>query len=130
MKDQGFPSKETRNSGSKVNFLPTVKLMIVAGFPKVKIGTTEIPLLVIKAVVANWISFLVLSTGVSAKLVNCTNKIRQVVDKNFIRWFSEEEAKVQLSIGKRVNFKTCLMFFLGYVFSIFHRADTHMFFKK
>ena len=47
IKDQGFPSKEKRNCGSKANrSLPTDKSNIVAGFPKVNIGNIEIPLFV------------------------------------------------------------------------------------
>mgnify|MGYP007065952570 CR=1 FL=1 len=73
MNDQGLPSSDIRNSGSKVNFRPTVKLMMVAGLPKVKMGTTEIPLFVIKVDVANWIGLAVESVGASARLFQLAN---------------------------------------------------------
>jgi len=46
IKDQGFPSSENRNWGSKLSLLPTDRSNITAGFPSEKVGTNEIPLLV------------------------------------------------------------------------------------
>lgn len=74
MNDQGRPSSDTRNSGSKVNLRPIVKLMMVAGFPSVNIGTIEIPLLVTIAVVANWIGLEVESAGASARQFKLKHK--------------------------------------------------------
>jgi hypothetical protein len=60
----------------------------------------EIPLLVIKVEVANWISFLVESVAVSAKIVNCMNNNRQIDTNDFMIGFSEEDAKVRFSYVK------------------------------
>jgi hypothetical protein len=53
--DQGFPSKEKRNCGSKASLLfPTDRSNIAAGFPKVNIGSREIPLFVTEAAPEIW----------------------------------------------------------------------------
>lgn len=67
MNAQGFPSRDKRNSGSKVNLRPMVKLMIAAGFPKLNMGMTEIPLLVMVVDVANCKGLAVESTKSSEK---------------------------------------------------------------
>ena len=55
MKDQGLPSIEKRNCGSKANrLLPTDKSKIKAGFPKVNMGSNEIPLFVAEAAPEIW----------------------------------------------------------------------------
>jgi hypothetical protein len=46
-KDQGFPSNENRNCGSKLSFLVPIDISnITAGLPNVKLGIVEIPLVV------------------------------------------------------------------------------------
>ena len=46
-KVQGFPSNENWNSGSKLSFLfPMARSKVTAGFPRVKVGISDIPLLV------------------------------------------------------------------------------------
>jgi hypothetical protein len=48
--DQGLPSIEKRNCGSNAKrLLPTDRSKIKAGFPKVNIGKSEIPLFVADA---------------------------------------------------------------------------------
>jgi hypothetical protein len=54
MFDHGFPESEYLNSGSNVSFFPTVKLIIAAGLPNVKVGIREIPLFVIDTEDANF----------------------------------------------------------------------------
>jgi hypothetical protein len=49
--------------------------MIAAGFPKVKMGMTEIPLFVIVVEVANWIGFAVLSVCEKLLKVTITTKM-------------------------------------------------------
>ena len=53
--DHGFPSIEKRSWGSKAKrLLPTDKSKIKAGFPKVNIGNSEMPLLVADAAPEMW----------------------------------------------------------------------------
>ena len=58
---QGLPSSAKRNSGSNLIFLPKVKLRIVAGLPKVKLGMVEIPLLVTSTEPLKYLKAFVLS---------------------------------------------------------------------
>ena len=62
MKDQGFPSSEKRNRGSKLNrSLPTERSNMAAGFPSEKVGINDIPLFVTDAAPEMFIGVPVLS---------------------------------------------------------------------
>jgi hypothetical protein len=58
MKDQGFPSNEKRNCCSNASrSLPTDKSNMAAGFPKLNMGSKEMPLLVTSALPDTWYIF-------------------------------------------------------------------------
>jgi hypothetical protein len=75
MNDQGFPSIEKRNCGSKAKrLLPTDKSKIKAGLPKVNIGNNEMPLLVADAAPEMWYVLSVFC-AFEMKMVSNSNKV-------------------------------------------------------
>lgn len=90
MNAQGFPSRDKRNSGSKVNLRPMVKLMMAAGFPKLNMGMTEIPLLVMVVDVANCKGLAVESTKSSEKQwkpMRQSETSEKVFKRGINKWF-------------------------------------------
>ena len=82
MKDQGLPSRETRNWGSKVTFLlPTFISNITAGLPNEKVGNNEIPLRI------GFVYAQVLTNVVFRRFNNFHNECCQALLRNYRAFF-------------------------------------------